>query len=775
MGHIRNYSIGDVVARFQRMNGKSVLYPMGWDAFGLPAENAAIAHGTPPAEWTWENIDYMRDQMTRMGFSYDWNREIATCSPDYYKWTQWIFLKLHERGLAYKKESAVNWCPACQTVLANEQVVQDACERCDTSVTLRTLDQWFFRITDYAEKLLENLDELHGWPEKVKTMQEHWIGRSEGVQISFKIKDSEHRLDVFTTRPDTLYGVTYMVMAPELPLVTELIKDVPNEDEIKKFISRIKSEDESSRVDEEREKEGVFTGRYAIHPLNGEEIPIYLGDYVLASYGTGSIMAVPAHDERDLQFARKYDIPVRVVIRGDEALDGSTMTEPYTEIGTMINSGPFNGLTSDEAWGKIAGKLEEMGVGERTTQYRLRDWLISRQRYWGVPIPMISCDTCGLVPVPEGDLPVILPDDVAFKPTGRSPLVELDDFVNAACPRCGGDARRETDTMDTFVDSSWYFLRYVDPTNGDAPFSKDKADRWMPVDQYIGGVEHAILHLLYSRFITMALYDMDVISFKEPFKNLLTQGMVLKDSVKMSKSRGNVVDPEDMVNQYGADTARLFSLFAAPPERDLEWSDQGVEGSYRFLNRLHRFVTAFAESGMNAQTSGSTRTEAGRELRRITHRTIRRVTDDIAERFHFNTAISAVMELVNAMYAHRDMPQNDQDADALVEATHTAVILMAPFAPFLADELWTVLGHDQSIHTEKWPEVDEEAVTTEEQQIVVQVNGRVRERLNVAVDIDEEFLKEQTLALPKIMEETDGKQIHRVIVVPGRLVNIVAK
>jgi len=775
MGHVRNYSIGDVVARFKRMNGWNVLHPMGWDAFGLPAENAAIKNNIPPKKWTWDNIDAMRRQLKRLGFAYDWEREVATCHPDYYKWTQWLFLQFYKKGLAYKKKAAVNWCPQCQTVLANEQVVQGECERCGTPVTKRELVQWFLRITEYAERLLRNLEKLEGWPERVKTMQANWIGRSEGVEIRFPVKGTGRALPVFTTRPDTVYGVTYMVMAPEHPWVEELIAGSPREAEIRAFIERVARQDEITRTAEDREKEGIFTGAYCVNPMTGEEIPIYLGDYVLAGYGTGAIMAVPAHDQRDFEFARKYGLPIRVVIQGDQPLDGETMQEAYTEPGVMVNSGPFDGMRSEEAWHAIADELERRGIGERKVNYRLRDWLISRQRYWGVPIPIINCPQCGHVPVPEEDLPVLLPENVNFKPTGQSPLVDLEEFVKTTCPRCGGPAERETDTMDTFVDSSWYFLRYIDPHNQEAPFDKELASAWMPVDQYIGGVEHAILHLMYARFFTMVLYDLGLVDVEEPFQNLLTQGMVLKDGAKMSKSKGNVVDPDEMVERYGADTVRLFILFAAPPERDLEWSDAGVEGAYRFVNRVYRMVRDAAAFVQGAGPVQGALEGPAAELRRKVHSGLKRVTTDIAERFQFNTAISAIMEMVNAVYAYRELPEDQQDPAALREALELIVLALAPFAPHVAEEAWEMLGHSSSVHLEAWPQYDPAAVVEAEIELVVQVNGKVRDRVRVPRDADEETVRQAALASAKVQEFLNGKEVARVIVVPGRLVNVVVR
>lgn len=785
MGHVRNYSIGDVVARFKRMRGYNVLHPMGWDAFGLPAENAAIQHNIHPSKWTWENIDFMRRQLKRLGISYDWRREFASCHPDYYKWTQWLFLRFYERGLAYRKRASVNWCPNCATVLANEQVVQGRCERCDTEVTTRELEQWFFRITDYADRLLEDLDRLEGWPEKVKTMQRNWIGKSYGVEIHFPLQGRDGHLAVFTTRPDTIFGATYMVVAPEHPLVDTLIADAPGKDEIRRFIEDVKKQDEIARTSEEGDKVGVFTGSYCINPFTGEPIPIWIGNYVLMGYGTGAIMAVPAHDQRDLDFARAYDLPVRVVIapREGEAPDAATMTEAYAEPGVMVNSGPFSGLPSQEAWQRIAEEIERRGMGRRRVQYRLRDWLISRQRYWGCPIPVVYCGHCGIVPVPDDELPVLLPEDVAFKPTGRSPLLDHAEFVQTTCPKCGGPAKRETDTMDTFVDSSWYFLRFADPHAADGPFGKEKADYWMPVDQYIGGVEHAILHLMYARFFQKVLADMGLSTAQEPFTNLLTQGMVLKDGAKMSKSKGNTVDPDEIVAKYGADTARLFILFTAPPERDLEWSDAGVEGASRFLNRVWRLVTelaaflpgaaAGAQNGA-AAGNGAALTEADRQMRRVIHRTVQRVTKDVEERFHFNTAISAIMELVNAFYQYKE--RGDAMNRAVVaEGLQKLVLLLAPFAPHLAEELWHRMGHEESVHLQPWPDFDPDVVRTEEIEIAVQINGRVRDRLVIDADASQEEMKAAALELERVRAAVEGREIVRIVAVPGRLVNIVVK
>jgi len=776
MGHVRNYSIGDVVARYKRMRGFNVLHPMGWDAFGLPAENAAIQHNIHPSPWTWDNIDNMRRQLKRLGISYDWSREVASCHPDYYRWTQWLFLQFFKAGLAYKKRSPVNWCPNCATVLANEQVVQGRCERCDTPVTTRELEQWFFRITQYADRLLEDLDNLPGWPEKVKIMQRNWIGKSHGVEIRFPIKGMDEVLPVFTTRADTIYGATYMVVAPEHPLVPRLIADSPDRAAIERFIEDVRRQDEIARTAEEGEKLGMFTGSYCVNPFTGEDIPIWIGNYVLMGYGTGAIMAVPAHAQRDLDFARRYGLPVRVVIAPKDGPmpDAATMTEAFVDDGIMVNSGPYDGLANREGLERIADEVERRGIGQRRVQYRLRDWLISRQRYWGCPIPIVYCGQCGIVPVPEDQLPVLLPEDVAFKPTGQSPLVEKEEFVNTTCPHCGGAARRETDTMDTFVDSSWYFLRFCDPHNKNEAFARDKVDYWMPVDQYIGGVEHAILHLMYARFFQMVLADLGLVTAERPFERLLTQGMVLKDGAKMSKSKGNTVDPDAIVRKYGADTARLFILFAAPPERDLEWSDAGVEGAYRFLNRVWRLVGDLVEElgPLPAGQAAPGQDAAAEDLRRMVHRTVQRVTQDIEERFHFNTAISAIMELVNAFYLYKESG-GPRDRAVVAEGLEKLVLLLAPFAPHLAEELWEMLGRSGSVHEQPWPAYDPEAVQADTVEIVVQVNGRVRDRLWVARDASEEEVRAAALAMPKVQEHIGGRPVARVVVVPGRLVNVV--
>lgn len=776
MGHVRNYAIGDVVARFKKMRGFNILHPMGFDSFGLPAENAAIKHGVPPAEWTYANIENMKLQLKTMGISYDWDREVATCKPDYYKFTQWMFLKLYENDLAYKKSAAVNWCPSCQTVLANEQVVDGACERCETVVEKKKLSQWFFKITDYAQRLLDNLEVLPGWPEKVKTMQRNWIGRSEGCEFDLAIDGREEKMTVFTTRPDTVFGVTYMVLSPEHPLVDIISAGTEQEAAVKEFVHRMQFISDVTRTSTDTEKEGVFTGAYAINPMNNEKIPIWIANYVLMDYGTGAIMAVPAHDERDFDFARKYDIPIRVVIKSEDSpADGSQMTEAYTGPGKMVNSGDYDGLAYEEGKKKITAYMESIGIGKGTINFRLRDWLISRQRYWGAPIPIIYCDDCGPLPVPEKDLPVLLPENVAFKPSGESPLTYVQSFYETVCPCCGKPARRETDTMDTFVCSSWYFARYCDPHNSELPFAKDKTDYWMAVDQYIGGVEHAILHLMYARFFTMFLHDINMLSVEEPFTNLLTQGMVLKDGSKMSKTKGNVVSPEEIIKTYGADTARLFILFAAPPERDLEWSDQGVEGSYRFLNRVWRIVTECMEMlhDVNLPATFAELDPEARELRYRTHAAIKKVTEDIEERFNFNTAISAIMELSNSINSYRN--QDELDLPVLKEAIDTMLLLLSPFSPHITEELWQYCGHQDSVYSQSWPKWDESALVKDEMEIALQVLGKVRDRVMVPSDISNEELEKIALANERVQEFSQGKQVVKLIVVPGKLVNVVVK
>jgi len=772
MGHVRNYSIGDVVARYKKMNGYNVLHPMGWDSFGLPAENAAIKNGANPKDWTYSNIDNMREQLKSLGISYDWDREIATCKPDYYKFTQKLFLEFFNHDLAYKKKSYVNWCPSCQTVLANEQVVNGKCERCKSEVGKKDLEQWFFKITEYADELLKDLDKLKGWPDKVKTMQANWIGKSRGAQVTFKVDGMDEELTVYTTRPDTIYGVTYMVIAPEHPIVAKLIEGTDMKQECEEFIHRMQFLNEIERTSSDTEKEGVFTGRYVINPITGDKVPLYLANYVLTDYGTGIVMAVPAHDQRDFEFAKKYNLPIKVVITPDGSdIDGNTMEASFEAEGIMVNSGEFNGMGNKEALSKIIDYMDKEGIGESKVNFRLRDWLISRQRYWGAPIPIIYCEDCGAVGVPESDLPVMLPEDVEFTGQGKSPLTTSPTFVNAPCPKCGKPGIRETDTMDTFVCSSWYFLRYCDPKNENEPFSFDSLKYWMGVDQYIGGVEHAILHLLYARFFTKALNKMGLVPVDEPFDNLLTQGMVLKDGTKMSKSLGNVVSPEEIINKYGADTARLFILFAAPPERDLEWSDTAVEGSYRFINRVFRFITDNLDKlDINSSYDKASLTSEDKELRYVLNYTKKKGTDDISVRFNFNTAISGIMELVNAMYSYKGT-----NNALLSEAVHDTVIMLAPFIPHVTEELWQILGGEGSVHDETWVTYDEDALVKDEIELVVQVNGKIKGKITVGASMTDDEIKELATADEKVKAFTDGKQIVKVIVVKGRLVNIVVK
>ena len=816
MGHVRNYSIGDVVARYKRMRGFNVLHPMGWDAFGLPAENAAIERGVHPEAWTQENILYMKTQLQRMGLSYDWERELATCDPEYYRWNQWIFLQFFKKGLAYKKNSFVNWCPSCETVLANEQVVDGACWRCDSAVAQKELEQWFFRITDYAEELLEDLDKLGGWPDKVLTMQRNWIGKSFGAEIDFPLVGHEGALTIFTTRPDTIFGATFVSLAVEHPLAKTLSRGTPQQQTVEDFIERIRKISQARRGEDEAEKEGVFTGAYCRNPFTGENIPIYLANFVLMEYGTGAVMAVPAHDQRDFEFARNYGLPIRVVIQpADRALTAASMTEAYVDEGVMVDSGAFSELPNTEGKEKIAAHADSCGWGKKKVRYRLRDWGVSRQRYWGTPIPIIYCDRCGTVAVPEAQLPVALPKDVPFTGKGGSPLRESRLFSQVACPNCGGVARRDTDTMDTFVDSSWYFLRYTSARFQALPFDPEKARYWMAVDQYIGGVEHAVLHLLYARFFTKALRDLGLADVGEPFTNLLTQGMVSKETYhceehgwlfpgdligsekegwrcaecrrpviigrveKMSKSKRNIIDPEDLISRYGADTARLFTLFAAPPEKDLEWSDQGVEGAYRFLSRLWRLVfqqrELWATSAASNNGAGELSPEL-RDLRRTIHRTIKKVSDDIEGRFHFNTAIAAIMELGNALSASTQRDDQSSAGDAVRKhGLETAILLLAPFVPHVASELWQEIGHKQRVDQVPWPSYSDEALQEEMLLIVVQINGKMRGKITVPADMTQERIETDALSDPRVANLLDGKKIQRVVYVPRRLVNIVVE
>ncbi len=782
MGHVRVYTIGDVIARFKRMRGLNVLHPMGWDAFGLPAENAAIKNGTHPARWTYGNIDEMREQLKSLGYSLDWDRELATCDAEYYRWEQLFFLKFWDQGLVYRKKAPVNWCPGCNTVLANEQVEDGLCWRCSAEVEHKELAQWFLRITAYADELLSFLDHLgQGWPEKVLTMQENWIGKSIGAEIDFQVEGSDTSIRVFTTRPDTLFGATFMSLAPEHPLVQELIQAREQSAEVQAFVQRMAKEDRSSRTAEDMDKEGVFTGAYCLNPVSGQRMPIYVANFVLMEYGTGAVMAVPAHDQRDFEFAAKYGLPVTVVIVPDEAPNlADTMTEAYTGPGNLINSGDFTGMDNERAKKEIVARLESQGRGTATVNFRLRDWNISRQRYWGAPIPVVYCDTCGVVPVPESDLPVVLPLDVQTHADGRSPLPDTESFVQTTCPSCQGPARRETDTMDTFVESSWYFARYTDSNLSSAPFDPRALTYWMPVDQYIGGIEHAILHLLYARFFTKALRDLGYMDdIHEPFNHLLTQGMVLKDGAKMSKSKGNIVDPSEMLRRFGADTTRLFTLFAAPPERDLDWNDSGVEGAHRFLNRLwrigHELQPELQPVGPCAPLNGHELSGAARELRRKEHETMLRVTTDMEEKFHFNTAIAAVMELVNELNAVKDDLQGTPAGNhALSSAWSTVLTALSPMTPHVCEELWQKMGYAHTLAQEAWPEIDPRALEKEEVLIVVQVNGKLRGKLSVPVEASEEEIKALALDNPNVQKHLQGKEIKKVIVVRGKLVNVVA-
>lgn len=779
MGHVRNYSIGDVIARFRTMKGFNVLHPMGWDSFGMPAENAAIKHNIPPKKWTLENIANMTRQLKALGLSYDWDREVTTCKEDYYKWTQWFFELFYKRGLAVKKESAVNWCDTCNTVLANEQVIDGKCWRCDHEVVKKDLSQWFFKITDYADELLKDLDLLPGWPERVKTMQHNWIGRSEGLEFSFEIPALNDTVAVYTTRPDTAYGVTFMALAAEHPLIKKICENNPKADEINAFCERVRNQSEIERTSSESEKEGVFTGVYCINPFTGRKVEIWVTNYVLYDYGTGAVMGVPTGDQRDWMFADKYGIEKIVTICpiGKE-LKLEEMTCAYEEKeGMLVNSGEFTGMEMHKAMSAIMDKAEAEGFGKRRVNYRLRDWLISRQRYWGAPIPIIYCPHCGEVLVPEDQLPVRLPEDVSFTAGAKSPLATSEEFVHCKCPKCGADATRETDTMDTFLCSSWYYLRYTDAHNDKMPFDKELNNYWGPVDQYIGGIEHAILHLLYSRFFVKVLRDAGLVDYDEPFSNLLTQGMVIKDGAKMSKSLGNVVSPEEILSKYGADTARLFILFAAPPERELEWSDQGVEGSFRFLNRIWRIVQAFEAVLAQKVTEydHSNLSEADKDLRRVLHSSIKKVTNDIETRFNFNTAISTMMELVNALYAYKEAVK-EPNAGLIYEAISDLIKMMSPFVPHITEELWRgAIDANSSVHEQSWPECDEEALKVDNVEIVLQVNGKVRGRLTVPAEATKEELEKIAMADANVQAHIGDATVRKVICVPGRLVNIVAK
>ncbi|MBI4461828.1 MAG: leucine--tRNA ligase [Acidobacteria bacterium] len=788
MGHVRNYSIGDAVARYKWVNGFNVLHPIGWDSFGLPAENAAIRHETHPHKWTQKNIAHMREQCQRFGFSYDWRREISSCDPDYYRWNQWFFLQMFKQGLAYRKKSRVNWCPACRTVLANEQVVDGCCWRHDnTPVEQRELEQWFLKITAYADQLLADMKQLRaGWPERVQTMQRNWIGKSEGAHLKWKVSNTDLEIEIFTTRIDTIYGAAALVLAPEHRVIEPLLTGLPGGTSIRAGVERLRQQTVRAQVTGEVAKEGIFTGRFAVNPFSGESLPVWVSNFVLMEYGTGAVMSVPAHDQRDFEFAKKYRLPIRVVIQPpDRILSSELLQQAYTDPGRVVNSGPYNGLTSEEAIRRMTQDATEKGQGEGVTLFRIKDWGISRQRYWGTPIPVVYCDACGIVPVPERDLPVVLPLDVEITGQGESPLAQVSSFVETTCPQCGGPARRETDTMDTFVDSSWYFYRYTDPTSSTAPIDPEAVRYWFPIDQYIGGIEHAILHLIYSRFFTKVMRDLGLISFDEPVRRLFSQGMVIKDGAKMSKSKGNVVEPDDMVARYGADTTRLYVLFAAPPEKDLDWNEAGVEGCHRFLQRLYRVVSKHAPRLRDVVAATTAHPDGNpglvetvalnareRKLLRKTHQTIRRVTQDFETRWHLNTAIAGIMELVNELYALEPL-EEDLSPAILKEVLDVTTLLISPYAPHIAEELWEVLGHEPGLLRAPWPRYNVEFAQEEQYEIVIQVNGRVRGRLTVSEDLSEEELRDRALGDARIAELVRQARIAKTVVVPKKLINIV--
>jgi len=766
MGHVRNYTIGDVISRYQRMKGKNVMQPMGWDAFGLPAENAAMKHGVHPGDWTRDNIDYMRDQLKQLGFGYDWKRELATCNDDYYRWEQWFFTRLLKKDMVYKKTAPLNWCPDCNTVLANEQVIDGCCWRCDNEVEKREISQWFMRITKYADELLESLEQLEGWPEQVKTMQQNWIGRSEGVELSFDLEGGGEALSVYTTRPDTLMGVTYVAVAAEHPIA---IQAAENNTEISAFLDECKTMETSEAAMETMEKKGVDSGIKAIHPLTGEVVPVWIANFVLMHYGTGAVMSVPGHDQRDFEFANKYGLAIKQVITSDNADDIDISKQAFTGKGRLVNSAEFDGLDFQQAVDAIADALSAKGKGEKKVNYRLRDWGISRQRYWGTPVPVVYCDSCGTVPVPDEQLPILLPKDVELEGVG-SPLARHEAFIHTDCPSCGGKAKRETDTFDTFMESSWYFARYCCADNSEAMLD-ERANYWLPVDQYIGGIEHAILHLLYSRFYTKLLRDEGLVTCDEPFKNLLTQGMVLKDGTKMSKSKGNTVDPQGLIEKYGADTVRLFTMFAAPPEQSLEWSDSSVEGSFRFIRRLWRQVKEHVDAGLPSAYSVADLTSEEKVLRRQIHEALGKVEDDYGRRLTFNTAIAANMELLNAVSKFKFA--TDASKGLRQECLDSIVLMLSPIIPHACDVLWQALGHSDELIDARWPEFDASALVLDELQMMVQVNGKLRGKITVAASADKQAIEEQALAEESVIKFIDGKAVRKVIVVPKKLVNIV--
>jgi leucyl-tRNA synthetase len=778
MGHVRNYSIGDVIARFKKMNGYNVLHPIGWDALGLPAENAAIEHGIHPAKWTWDNINTMRRQLHRLGFSYCWDREIATCSPEYYKWNQWFFLKMYERGLAYRQKSLVNWCPKCATVLANEQVKDGNCWRCDTPVSVTKLNQWYFKITDYADRLLEDLDQLVDWPEKVIIMQKNWIGKSKGARINFKLESSPNYIEIFTTRIDTIYGATFLILAPEHPLINELIKDDPQSEQIQRKIDELKLQAWKNRYTEVYEKEGIFLNCYAINPFNNERIPVWVGNFVLMEYGTGAIMAVPAHDQRDYEFAKKYNLPIREVIIPADGQSTSSHQQAYTDYGILINSGQFSNLSSQEAIEKMTAYANEKGFGKESISYKIKDWGISRQRYWGTPIPIIYCDNCGTVPVPYEKLPVVLPENVEFTGKGPSPLEKVEEFVNTTCPKCNRKAKRETDTMDTFVDSSWYFLRYISPKYQDGPFEPSKINYWLPIDIYIGGIEHAIMHLIYFRFFTKFMKDLGLINFSEPAPRLLTQGMVIKDGAKMSKSLGNVVDPEELVSKYGADSLRLWMLFAAPPEKDMEWSDSGIEGCYKFILRIWRLVSSNLENLKNnpAKFEITLLSEDEKRLIKKLHQTIKKVSDNVSERLHFNTAISALMELLNLMSSVlNEGKKSTYFWNVMKETVSKFLIMLSIFAPHVSEELWQMIGNETQIYDQNWINYDPDLAKEEIITIAIQINGKFRTTIDVPADSSEEDVKEKAKENAIVQKHIASKTIIKTIYVPLKLINFITE